>query len=80
VHKDIKLDNIFVSEDDDKPHVVLGDFGYTAHKDMCYKKLYIPPLIDRCGTPGYLAPEILEHGEIDEKSDIFSTGIIFHIL
>ena len=36
------------------------------------------------GTPGYVAPEILENdsekNRYNEKCDIFSIGVIFHIL
>ncbi len=36
------------------------------------------------GTPGYVAPEILsnesENHRYTEKCDLFSTGVIFHIL
>ena len=37
----------------------------------------------RCGTPGYVAPEILLFGKnkkYNEKCDIFSLGVIFYYL
>ena len=41
-------------------------------------------MFKRCGTPGYVAPEILQYKEGDqfynEKCDIFSLGVIFYIL
>jgi serine/threonine protein kinase len=41
-------------------------------------------MFKRCGTPGYVAPEILRYRDGDafysEKCDIFSVGVIFFIL
>jgi len=41
-------------------------------------------LFTRCGTPGFVAPEVLGYQSgsklYDEKCDIFSIGVIFYIL
>jgi len=41
-------------------------------------------LFKRCGTPGFVAPEILLYDENDEMydcaCDIFSAGVIFYLL
>jgi calcium-dependent protein kinase len=42
------------------------------------------PLFKRCGTPGFVAPEILKYDigfdYYNEKCDIFSAGAIFYML
>ena len=56
---------------------VIVDFGLATNVDL-EKYLFF-----RCGTPGYVAPEIIELNEskhIEPECDMFSAGVIFHIL
>lgn len=57
---------------------VIADFGLSAWADEP-EYLFV-----RCGTPGYVAPEIVNlknlKAKCDPICDIFSLGIIFHIL
>ena len=57
MHRDIKAENILLSTKD-KPilasHVRLCDFGLATRVDAK------DPLYFRCGTPGYVAPEVLK--------------------
>lgn len=56
---------------------VIVDYGLATFADI-EKYLFF-----RCGTPGYVAPEIIELNEskhIEPECDIFSAGVIFHIL
>jgi len=75
VHRDIKPNNIMF----DKGRVKIIDFGLCGDlKDHSETSL----LHDRCGTLGYLAPELLSKKQkdifYDEKVDIFSLGIILY--
>jgi len=56
---------------------VIADFGLAADVDSEDYIFY------RCGTPGYVAPEVISCKKGDRLTtacDIFSTGLIFHIL
>jgi serine/threonine protein kinase len=59
---------------------VIGDFGLATFDNIDHRLI----LFKRCGSPGFVAPEILNYKENDplysNKCDIFSTGIIFYIL
>ena len=51
VHRDIKLDNILL---DGQGNVKIGDFGVSRRVDQ--DEL----LFEQCGTPAYIAPEIVQ--------------------
>ncbi|CAG9329412.1 unnamed protein product [Blepharisma stoltei] len=72
IHRDIKLENILMTSEDNDYDFKLADFGVAA-------ELNENSLI-RCGSPGYIAPEILRKLPYDFKADIFSSGVIFYIL
>lgn len=73
MHRDIKPENLIL-KDDDEFDIKLADFGLSEYED---KKEH---LFKRCGTPGYVAPEVLEDKKYDRKVDIFSSGVILYIL
>lgn len=58
--------------------VAIGDFGLATFADE-NEYLFV-----RCGTPGYVAPEIINIRDMSTKSepisDVFSVGLIFYIL
>jgi serine/threonine protein kinase len=75
IHRDLKLSNIFIGEN---MQVKIGDYGLcTKVIDKSERKTTI------CGTPNYIAPEVLDgdrfHGHSFEV-DIWSIGIIVYIL
>ena len=77
MHRDLKPENLMLANKKKIYSVKLIDFGlgtFIDEEDYLYK---------RCGTPGFVAPEIITKGdtqEYDEKVDIFSAGVIFYIL
>ena len=52
MHRDIKPDNIMIKNKNSN-EIVLTDFGLATFED---EPLYLYP---KCGTPGYVAPEII---------------------
>ncbi|CAD8141035.1 unnamed protein product [Paramecium octaurelia] len=76
MHRDLKPHNILCKTN--TTDVLIADFGLATYiKDQ--KQLYY-----RCGTTGYIAPEILMYKEgakmYNEKCDIFSLGVIYYQL
>ena len=79
MHRDLKPENILFKTANCKENdVVLADFGLST---LINEKKY---LFFRCGTPGYVAPEVInlkdENATYREVCDIFSLGVIFHIM
>ena len=70
IHRDLKPDNILISEEDD---VFLIDFGISRY----YKEEVTRDTV-LAGTKGYTAPEVLAGMQSDNRSDIYSIGLIFY--
>ncbi len=73
IHRDLKLGNLFI---DHEMRIKLGDFGLAT-------RLSHPNERKRtvCGTPNYIAPEILEGKEGHSfEVDIWSTGVLLFTL
>ncbi len=74
MHRDIKPENLILKDSENDWDVKIADFGlsqFLSSNDY---------LFTRCGTPGYVAPEILADEKYDEKVDVFSAGVILYIL
>jgi len=75
VHRDLKPENILYASPADDAEIKIADFGLArvvSGKDM---------MKTACGTPGYVAPEILQNkGYNSGAVDVWSAGVILYIL
>jgi serine/threonine protein kinase len=77
MHRDLKPENILLRSPDSY-ECVIADYGLAEFADS-EEYLFV-----RCGTPGYVAPEVINIKDMKAKyapiCDIFSLGLIFHLL
>ena len=73
VHRDLKPENIMVGEND---QIKLIDFGIAMKEDA--RRLTFVNLSSLLGTPDYISPEQVKGARGDQRSDIYSMGIIFY--
>jgi len=73
-HRDLKPENLLVKSIDDDTEVKIADFGLSKiiDKDKMMQTA--------CGTPGYVAPEVLNAEGYDKEVDMWSVGVITYIL
>jgi len=71
-HRDIKPENLFYSTRRKNSKLVIGDFGFA--------KWSTNPMQTMCGTPEYVAPEILNNTPYSHKVDCWSLGILLYVL
>lgn len=71
VHRDLKMENLMLEHPNDPCSLKIIDFGLASF-------LNTPSMSMRCGSPGYVAPEILKYAPYGTKVDIFSLGVILY--
>lgn len=70
-HRDLKLDNLLLDEND---NLKVTDFGLSAVKNQIRPDGLLHTV---CGTPSYVAPEILaKKGYNGAKADVWSCGVV----
>ena len=74
VHRDLKPENLILGSKDNNFDLKIADFGLATR---------IGPdslLSLRCGSPGYVAPELLNNEGYGQKADVFSAGVILYVM
>ena len=71
VHRDLKLENLMMVNEEDN-EIKLIDFGL-AFNCSCVQG-------SKCGSPGYVAPEIMLSNCYNSKVDVFSAGVVLYLL
>jgi calcium/calmodulin-dependent protein kinase I len=75
VHRDLKPENLLLVSSAQDSDIKLADFGFAARVKDGEESLTMA-----CGTPGYVAPEILNKAPHGKPSDMWSVGVIMYIL
>jgi calcium/calmodulin-dependent protein kinase I len=78
VHRDLKPENlIYQSQNPDSP-IKITDFGLAKFRKEGAGKP--EAMTTACGTPGYVAPEVLKNEPYGKEVDMWSLGVILYIL
>ncbi|XP_022729418.1 CBL-interacting serine/threonine-protein kinase 10 [Durio zibethinus] len=74
-HRDIKPENLLL---DDNENLKVSDFGLSALAECKHQDGL---LHTTCGTPAYVAPEVINRKGYDgEAADIWSCGVVLYVL
>jgi len=74
VHRDLKPENILLN--DDYSTIKITDFGLSMYTEDAWARNMQTP----CGTPAYVAPEVLLKKGYDCQCDLWSVGVILYLL
>jgi len=70
VYRDLKLENLLLDKDG---HIKIADFG------LCKEEMFFGASTKTfCGTPEYLAPEVLEDNDYGRAVDWWGTGVVMY--
>ncbi|MEQ2246749.1 hypothetical protein ILYODFUR_002421 [Ilyodon furcidens] len=73
VHRDLKPENILYYSQDEDSKIMISDFGLSKMSENGI-------MSTACGTPGYVAPEVLAQKPYSKAVDCWSIGVITYIL
>ncbi|CAG9759388.1 unnamed protein product [Ceutorhynchus assimilis] len=73
VHRDLKPENLLYYSPDENSKIMISDFGLSKMEDSGI-------MATACGTPGYVAPEVLAQKPYGKAVDVWSIGVISYIL
>jgi calcium/calmodulin-dependent protein kinase I len=73
VHRDLKPENLLYYSPDADSKIMISDFGLSKMEDSGV-------MATACGTPGYVAPEVLAQKPYGKAVDVWSIGVISYIL
>lgn len=74
IHRDIKTANILFRSNGD---IALADFGIAKMQDVNTGLTQVGLVV---GSPSYMSPEQLMGQPVDQRSDIYSLGVVFYEL
>lgn len=74
IHRDVKPENVLIGDDG---RIRVTDFGLARAIEAADSNKTHGLLL---GTVAYLSPEQVEHGDADERSDVYSAGILLYEL
>merc|ERR1711998_618634 len=78
IHRDLKPENILLISEADHCNVKIADFGLSRlFPEGSARQMKAATL---CGTPGYVAPEVLERVPYSYAVDVWSLGVIAYIV
>lgn len=82
VHRDLKPENLLLTSKHDDADIKVADFGFAKHVDEGGDVTHA--FDTQCGTPGYVAPEILTISKTGVSYgtpvDVWSIGVIVYIM
>ncbi|KAL3113124.1 hypothetical protein niasHT_017203 [Heterodera trifolii] len=73
VHRDLKPENLLYYNHEDDSKIMISDFGLSKTEESGI-------MATACGTPGYVAPEVLQQRPYGKAVDVWSIGVIAYIL
>ena len=76
IHRNIKIENIFLQRSSSDEIVKIADFGLAVR----LKKGQKNASVEACGSPLFLAPEIILEKPISYAVDLWSVGVILYIM
>ncbi|KAG4086245.1 putative calmodulin-dependent protein kinase type 1 [Neocallimastix lanati (nom. inval.)] len=75
VHRDIKAENMLFKGKEENAPLLIADFGLSKIIDN-----QISVLMTTCGTPGYMAPEVIARTGHGKPVDMWSIGVLTYFL